>query len=233
MSANTPNSDNHTPHRDEGIALEDRNAADDGRLHSPSAARNRDAVSAALAPHLAATASVFEVGSGTGEHGAYICAQFPSVTWLPSDPDPRSRHSIAAWAKSAPNKNLRAPLSLMTTDADWPTQVRTHFPDGPDVIFSMNMIHISPWESCAGLFAGAGVLLSAGGKVFLYGPFLEGSDTAPSNLDFDASLRGRNPDWGVRALDDVTACAEGQGLFLTDRMEMPANNLSLIFEKRP
>ena len=233
MSANPPSSDDNTPHRNERIALEDRNAADDGRLHSPSAARNRDAVTAALAPHLTAQARVFEVGSGTGEHGAHICAQFPGVTWLPSDPDPRSRHSITAWADAAPNENLRPPLALMTTDADWPAQVRAHFPDGPDVIFSMNMIHISPWASCTGLFAGAGALLSIGGKVFLYGPFLEGADTAPSNLDFDASLRRRNPDWGVRALSDVTACAEGQRFFLVDRIEMPANNLSLIFEKRP
>lgn len=233
MSSTPPSSPNHTPHRDETIALEERNAADDGRLHSPSAARNRDVVTAALAPHLTAQARIFEVGSGTGEHGAHICAQFPGVTWLPSDPDPRSRHSIAAWSAAAPNKNLRAPLSLMTTDADWSAQVRAQFADGPDVIFSMNMIHISPWASCTGLFAGAGALLNTGGKAFLYGPFLEGADTAPSNLEFDASLRRRNPEWGVRALDDVTACAQGQGLVLCERIEMPANNLSLIFEKRP
>jgi len=214
------------------VALENRSARDDGRLFSPSAERNRHVIFEALAPRLAGPQAVVEIGSGTGEHGAYFCERLPRTVWYPSDPDPRARTSIAAWSASAPNSNLKAPLNVLTTDPRWPDTFRTHL-DGPaTMVVSMNMIHISPWASCEGLFAGASSLLDDGGLVFLYGPFLEGEDTSPSNLAFDESLRTRNPEWGVRALGDVVACAEASRFRLEARIEMPANNRTLFFVKR-
>jgi hypothetical protein len=96
------------------------------------------------------------------------------------------------------------------------------------------MIHIAPWSAAEGLMAGAGGLLAPGRVLFLYGPFKEnGRHTAPSNAAFDASLRSRDPQWGVRDLDEVAALARAHGLELAERIAMPANNLSVVFHRQP
>ena len=93
------------------------------------------------------------------------------------------------------------------------------------------MIHIAPWAACEGLLRGSGTLLPPGGLLYLYGPFRRGgAHTAPSNADFDRSLRAQNPAWGVRDLEAVAACAQSHGLALLETVAMPANNLSVIFE---
>ena len=80
--------------------------------------------------------------------------------------------------------------------------------------------------------AGSGRLLPSGGLLFLYGPFLEPDvETAPTNVAFDASLRSRNREWGLRRTDDISAVGLRHGLRLRERLAMPANNLSLIFRK--
>jgi hypothetical protein len=118
------------------------------------------------------------------------------------------------------------PLPLDASEPDaWPVK-------RADVVVNINMIHISPWAATEGLITGAGRVLPAGGILFLYGPYIEPDvETAPSNLDFDRLLRHRNPAWGVRQLDEVTALAGRHGLDRVERIAMPANNLALFFKK--
>ncbi|OLF72269.1 hypothetical protein AWH62_10555 [Maricaulis sp. W15] len=205
------------------IALEQRTATDD-RLHSPSAARNRDAIAAVLADVLPPDAEVLEIGSGTGEHALAACRARPDIRWQPSDPDPASRASQAAWASEADGA-IRPPLAIDLMD---PQTVADLAPF--DALVCMNVIHISPWGVAEALAALAGRALRPGGCVMLYGPFMDGEATAPSNRQFDASLKARNPAWGVRALDDVVALMAGHGLALDQQIAMPANNLSLVFK---
>lgn len=117
-------------------------------------------------------------------------------------------------------------------------------PDGPKTIGMalkklkkanpmLNLVHISPWDATLGLLRGAGRALPTGGLLYLYGPYIRDDvETAPSNLAFDASLKARDPRWGVRRLEDVVAAAEAQGLRFDRLVEMAANNLSVIFRRR-
>jgi hypothetical protein len=199
----------------------------DGARISPATARNRQPILEVLGPRLADRARVLEIASGAGEHAVFLAGALPGVSWQPSDPDPVARASIAAWRDEAGLPNLAAPLALDAADlSTWPTEP-------VDAVVCINMIHISPWAAAEGLMAGAGRLLPAGGKLFLYGPYLEADvPTAPSNLAFDDSLKSRDPAWGLRDLADVAALARASGLALAERIAMPANNLIVVFEKR-
>ncbi len=204
-------------------------------VSSPAARRNRAPILEVLREVLGdgAPGTVLEVASGTGEHAVYLAPCFPDLAWQPSDTDPDMRASIRAWSDAAPSPNLRPPLNLDAQEEVWPVEDEGW--TGPPVIaiLCINMIHIAPWAACLGLLAGAGRILGAGGTLYLYGPFARaGRHTAPSNEAFDASLRARNPDWGVRDLDRVAAAAASHGLVLTRTVEMPANNLSVIFGAR-
>ena len=198
-----------------------------GARISPATARNRDPILAVLKTCLPATGIVLEIAAGAGEHAMHNAAALPHLQWQPTDPDPEALASIAAWRKHAGLPNLLPPLPLDASRPDqWPV-------DRADAIVTINMIHISPWAAAQGLMAGAGRLLPVGGILFLYGPYIEpGIETAPSNLAFDLDLRRRNPAWGLRSLDKLTAMAAQYGLELSGRVEMPANNLSLILRKR-
>jgi hypothetical protein len=193
---------------------------------SPSAIRNRGPILSVLQPRLPAAGVLLEIAAGTGEHAVYGAKTLPGLQWQPTDPDPEALASIAAWAEHAGLLNLLPPRLLDAADpGTWPlTQA--------DAILNINMIHISPWEATEGLMQGAARLLPPGGGLFLYGPYLERDVvTAPSNLAFDSSLKSRNPDWGIRHLDDVSALAGRYGLLLAERIAMPANNLVVIFRK--
>ena len=207
------------------LALEDR-ASEGARLSSPSAGRNRDVIAQTLAGLLPDGARVLEIASGTGEHALAAVLKRPDLHWTPSDPDARSRASSDDWARESGGRMAPA-LDLDVMQAGW-WQI---LPGAVDAIFCANMIHIAPWKAAEGLFEGAAALLRDGALLVLYGPFLEGADTAPSNLAFDESLKRRNPEWGVRALDDVKALAGRHGLVLRERIPMPANNLTLVFVK--
>jgi SAM-dependent methyltransferase len=198
-----------------------------GARTSPSTARNRQPILEVLAARLAISARVLEIASGAGEHAVFLAEALPAVRWQPSDPDATARESIAAWRTQAELPNLEPPLALDAADlATWPTEP-------VDAVVCINMIHISPWAAAQGLMAGAGRLLTPGGKLFLYGPYVEADvPTAPSNLAFDESLKSRNPAWGLRDLADVEALATASGLALVERIAMPANNLVVVFEKR-
>jgi SAM-dependent methyltransferase len=195
-------------------------------LLSPAVARNRDPILAVLRRHLPAQGTVLEIASGTGEHAAYFAPQFPRLVWQPTDLDPDALASIEAHRATANAPNLRAPLALDVTAAAWPVT-------RADAVISINMIHISPWQAVQGLMAGVARVLAPGGVLYLYGPFKEnGKHTAPSNAAFDASLRARDPAWGVRDVGDVRELADGHGFDFVERVAMPTNNLSLVFRRR-
>jgi cyclopropane fatty-acyl-phospholipid synthase-like methyltransferase len=193
---------------------------------SPATARNRQPILDVLRPRLAEGARVLEVASGAGEHAVFLAGAMPDVRWQPTDRDPEALASIAAWRASAGLENLAAPLRL---DAAQPAS----WPPGPyEAVVCTNMVHISPWAATEGLMAGAGRVLTPGGRLILYGPYLEAEvATAPSNLAFDESLKSRDPAWGLRDLAQVTALAAEHGLRRTERVTMPANNLIVVFEK--
>ena len=197
----------------------------DQRRHAPAAERNREPIGACLAEILPESGIVLEIASGSGEHALYFARRFPALDWQPSDPDPDAIRSIAAWREAEGPNNLREPLALDASAAEWPIA-------RADAALCVNMIHISPWEATEGLFAGAARILPAGAPLIVYGPFLaDDIETAPSNRDFDRSLRLRDPRWGLRRVEDVAALARRSGLELDGRREMPANNLLLHFRR--
>ena len=187
--------------------------------------RNKGPILEVLRTAFADCTHVLEIGSGTGQHAVFFAPLFPKLTWQPTDCDPESLASIAAWREDAGTRNLLAPLELDVTRDTWPVE-------RADAVVSCNMIHIAPWEASEGLFAGAARVLPPGAPLVLYGPFLEATvETAPSNLAFDASLKERNPAWGIRRLEDVTRAAEVRGFRFAKRIGMPANNLSVVFRR--
>ena len=206
------------------LALEKREAMS-GRLVSPSAGRNSDVISNMLNEHLPRGARVLEIASGTGEHAVASCKKRPDILWQPSDPDAASRGSQNAWAREREGQILPS-LDINTMQADWASHLGRF-----DAIFCANMIHIAPWEAAIGLAAGCAKICPQGANVILYGPFLEGEETAPSNLSFDASLKARNPAWGVRKLDSVKHIFSQAGFTLAAPIVMPKENRTLIFTK--
>jgi SAM-dependent methyltransferase len=197
----------------------------DHRRSAPATLRNREPIVAVLREVLPEAGLVLEVACGTGEHAVHFARAFPELRWQPSDPSPEARQSIAAWARAEKLGNLLPPLDLDAQADAWPIA-------RADAILCINMIHISPWEATEGLMRGAGRLLGPGQRLYLYGPYRR-ADRAlePSNAAFDADLRLRDERWGLRQLDEVRACAEAQGLVLERVVEMPANNLSVVFRK--
>lgn len=193
----------------------------DVKKHAPAALRNRGAIAEALRAILPLSGPVLEIASGSGEHAAYFAEEFPTIDWQPTDPDASALASIAAW--SAGLANVRAPLMLDAAADAWPVAVA-------DAVLCINMVHIAPWEATLGLMAGAAKLLASGAPLVLYGPYRRaGVPTADSNEAFDQSLRARDPRWGLRDVDAVTAAATG---FALDRLiEMPANNLMLVYRR--
>jgi hypothetical protein len=200
------------------------------KRHAPATQRNRDPILAVLRevlPPRATLLRVLEVASGSGEHALFFAEHLPQVAWQPSDADEDARASIDAYRAEHALPNLAPALALDATSDAWP--------DVPaDTIVCINMIHIAPFAACEGLFRGAARLLAPGAPLVLYGPFrFGGGFTAPSNAEFDASLRARDPRWGVRDLDEVTAVAEKHGFARERVVAMPANNHTIVFRRRP
>jgi SAM-dependent methyltransferase len=197
----------------------------DARRLSPSTARNRDPILEVLRRALPSAGTVLEIASGAGEHAVHFARHLPGLTWQPTDADREALASIAAWATSERLANIRPPLLLDVHAEPWPVA-------RADAIVCINMIHISPWSATEALLRGAGRVLPQCGVLFLYGPYRRADRaTAPSNEAFDADLRRRNPEWGLRTLEAVTGAAAAQGLQHVETIDMPANNLSVIFER--
>jgi len=198
----------------------------DPRRFAPATLRNRDAIQNILGPRLPTRGLVLEIASGSGEHVVHFAKESPpELIFQPSDPAPEARASIDPWVAAAGVTNVCAALDLEATTQKWPI-------DRADAILCINMIHISPWASTEGLMRGAARILPVGGLLYLYGPYRRaGRHTATSNASFDEDLRRQNPAWGVRNLEDVTALAVTTGFAEPEVLEMPANNLSIVFRR--
>lgn len=198
-----------------------------GATSAPSALRNRGPIATVLRPRLPQAGTVLEVASGSGEHAVYNAAAFPHLNWQPSDVHPAALASIAAWRAQAALPNLLAPVRIdAATLEEWPIA-------RAEAVICINMIHISPWAASLGLMRGVARVLPSGGRLFLYGPYLEGDvETAPGNVEFDLDLKRRDTRWGLRRVADVVALAAEHGLMFEERIAMPANNLLLVFSRR-
>jgi hypothetical protein len=197
----------------------------EARRFAPATQRNRDAIVEVLRDILPHSGTVLEIASGTGEHVVHFAACFPPLTWQPSDHDAAGLASIAAWSAESGLGNILPPVAIDASAADWRV-------GSVDAILCINMVHIAPWAATDGLFAGAARLLAVGSPLYLYGPYREaGVPTAESNEAFDASLKARDPAWGLRMVEDVATLGAQHGFVFERRMAMPANNLSLLFRK--
>ena len=197
----------------------------DPRRYAPATARNRDAILAVLKDILPDAGTILEVASGTGEHVAHFAGAFPGLTFQPSERTAELLSSIAAHIADSGLTNINPAMHLDATRLPWPI-------GSADGAYNCNMIHISPWSVAEGLMLGLGDVLVSGAPFLLYGPFkIGGSHTAPSNAAFDESLKAMDPGYGVRDLETVVALAASHGLTFSHRVEMPANNQSLVFRK--
>ena len=198
-------------------------AGEDAKRSAPAALRNREPIAEVLADWLPKHGTVLEVASGTGEHAVWFAGRFPDLRWQPSETHDSALASIKAWRGESDCPNLRAPIVIDASAADWPI-------DRADAVLNINMVHISPWDASLGLIAGAARLLAAGGPLILYGPWLKDDiETAPSNLAFDENLKARDAQWGLRRVEDFAAAAADKGFEFVEWRQMPANNLMLLF----
>ncbi len=192
---------------------------------APAALRNREPIAEVLAEWLPASGKMLEIASGSGEHAVYFAQRFSALAWQPSDIHPDALASINAWRISSGLTNVDEPISLDSASPDWPIE-------RVDGVLSINMVHISPWTSALGLIDGAACLLPPGAPLILYGPWLKDDiPTAPSNLAFDADLKRRDPQWGLRRVEDFAEAAEKE-FDPVETRQMPANNLMLLFKRR-
>ena len=195
------------------------------RREAPAAARNVDAIGDVLEAWLPASGTILELASGTGEHALAFSRRFPAIAWQPSDPDPDALQSIEAWRHGGP-PNLLPAVRIDVCDDVWPVSSAA-------AVVSINMVHISPWAASLGLLDGTARLLAPGAPLILYGPWVvEGVATAPSNLAFDASLKARNPSWGLRSLGAFADAAKLRGFDFAELRAMPANNVMLRFDRK-
>ena len=196
------------------------------RRQAPAVARNREPILEILRDVLPGEGLVLEIASGSGEHALHFARALPALIWQPSDPSAEALASIAAWREEEGPSNLLPPLELDASAEAWSIQ-------SADAVVCINMVHFSPWEATVGLMRGAERILTTGAPLVLYGPYKRGDRALePSNAAFDTDLRLRNARWGLRDLDDVCALAEDHGLERTALIEMPANNLTVVFRRR-
>ncbi|MEM6487310.1 MAG: DUF938 domain-containing protein [Pseudomonadota bacterium] len=205
----------------------------DGRLFSPSCARNRGPLAEALPSALAGLAGMLlEIGSGSGEHAVALAPCLPDLVWQPSDPDRAHRISIAAWTAHSGVAGVQPPLALDAA-GDWPAHPAAAARLPLAAVFSANVIHIAPWAVAEGIVAGAGRALTPGGRLVFYGPFMRGgAHTGDGNVRFDAQLKARDPRFGIRDLDALTALAAAAGFGGPGVVTMPADNRLVVFQRR-
>jgi hypothetical protein len=197
-----------------------------GKWSTPSAERNKGPILEVLARVLPRRGLVLEIASGTGQHVVHFAKALPDLRWQPSDQDAELRESISLRVREDKPANVNGPIDLDVTKLPWPLQTA-------DAVVAINMIHVAPWSATLALFEGAKALLSTGRVLFLYGPYRRfGHHTSESNAQFDLDLRAHNSEWGLRNLEAVSDVAAGAGFALAEIVEMPANNLSLVFKRR-
>ena len=187
--------------------------------HAPATHRNRIPIWNTISPYLSNAKTVLEIASGTGEHIEYMASKNPDIRWQPSDGAANMIRAIDARLDQHPNVSPAKHIDVCTDD--W-TQLSY------DVLFCANMIHISPWESSLALFSKS----RPAQYLILYGPFMNrGIHNSQGNARFDASLRSRDPRWGIRDIQDLIPLAEQNGLTLYKQHPMPANNFTLIWKR--
>ena len=192
---------------------------------APAAERNRQPLLDVLRRVLPPAGLVLEVASGSGQHAIFFTEHLPALRWLPSDASSEALESIGAWVDEANRENLLAPIELDVCWPEWPLMEA-------DALVCINMIHVSPWETTEALFRGAGKLLAGGSSLITYGPYrLHGQHTATSNVAFDESLRSRDARWGVRDIDQLSELGRKTGFALEERVDMPANNMTLMWTR--
>lgn len=196
------------------------------KAFAPAAERNQRPILDVLRRTLPSEGFVLEIASGTGQHASFFSRQMTKIRWQPSDASPEALESITARVREAKRDNLLPPLALDVRAIPWPLV-------DADAIVCINMIHIAPWEATVALFEGASQILGDAQPLITYGPYrLHGTHTAQSNASFDQSLRARNPEWGVRDIDDLQELGEETGFELGERVAMPVNNMTLIWKRR-
>ena len=218
--------------------------------HASATLRNREPIRRVLAEELEPAGFLLEIAAGTGEHAVFLSREFPEWQWQPTDPDPAALSSIAAWREDEGAPNLLPPMRLDAASKSWDVDtadavlcVNMHSTSCEveksagypryDACVCINMVHISEWEATVGLFRGCAKHLAQDAPIILYGPYLEDSiETAPSNLAFDRSLKERNPAWGLRKVTDVDCVANDWGFRRSRRVQMPANNLTLVYRRK-
>jgi hypothetical protein len=194
-----------------------------------SADRNRDDILSVLRDFVPEEGSILEVASGAGQHVARFAAEFAPRVWQPSENDPDRIDIMRARFSELDLPNLNDPVLLDVAADLWPVETGWSDP-AIRMIYNVNMIHIAPWSVCLGLLAGAARILPEDGLLFIYGPFCrDGGHTSDGNAAFDISLRAQNPEWGLRDLTEVCDAAGAAGMLLDRVVEMPVNNLSVVF----
>jgi SAM-dependent methyltransferase len=196
----------------------------DARRHADATLDNRDELLGVLRRVLPPAGLLLEVAAGTGQHAAHFAPRLPGLVWQPTDPDRASRESIDAWAAHEGASSVRPALELDATKDVWPVE-------RADAVLCVNMIHIAPWAAGLGLLRGAARVLAPGGPLVLYGPYRIDGALAESNREFDASLRRRDPSWGVREVADVEAAARAVGLEPEERIPMEWDNLVVVLRR--
>lgn len=200
---------------------------------SPSAQRNKQPILEVLQGMLQPAGQALEIASGTGQHAAWFTAALPQWRWQTSEHEAAALPGIAQWLADSTAASQPAPVRIDVCDTAWPSPDAEFIHGQFDLVFCANMLHIAPWACCAGLMQGSSRYLASGGRLVVYGPFLEaGVPTSDGNRAFDRDLRARNPAWGLRRVDAVQAQAARVGLTLVQRHAMPANNLLLVFARQ-
>ncbi len=171
-----------------------------------------------------ASTTVWEIGSGTGQHACYFAQNSPHVIWQTTDKE-QNRTGLDQWIKEAGLVNLPNSLKLNVADKVWPCQQI-------DALFTANSLHIMHWNEVESLFAGLETYLSNIAVVCIYGPFnYKGQYTSTSNQQFDQWLKVRDPNSGIRDFEAIVKLADKAGLILSEDHMMPANNRLLVFQK--
>ncbi|MBW3042062.1 DUF938 domain-containing protein [Prochlorococcus marinus] len=201
----------------------------DDRLNFPATLRNREYILSVLSNYIPDNGLILEIASGSGEHGVFFQKSFPSIIWQTSDPELIHRKSIVSWIDHyGLSLKMPKPLDIDVEKRPWP--ITNKLRDLIKGIVCINMIHISPWSCTKALFEESKNYMQKNNFLILYGPFfIKGIKTSLSNLNFDQSLKMQNPLWGIRPLSRVNNIASENGFELDKIIEMPANNVSVIF----